>query len=284
MDIAATLANLGTLVPTHALLKAGISSYALTSAVTREDIIRVRQGWYALPDTGIEQVRSARVGGRLTCLSAARQLGLATRGSGLHVEVAGNAVRLRDPDNYRARLEQGATVHWRDAPSSGDQFCVAVIDALGTMATCLSPELTIAAVDSAIRLGLITRIEWMLRLAPMPRRLRRLLGMVDGKAASITESVVRFRLAMLGVAMRSQMHIAGVGDVDFLIGDALVIEVDGREYHTDEGQFENDRRRDARLTIRGYRVLRFSYRQVFNRWFEVRDAVLAAIARGDDRH
>ena len=92
---------------------------------------------------------------------------------------------------------------------------------------------------------------------------------------------MRFRLAMLGIATRSQVAIAGVGSVDFVIGTALVIEVDGKQYHTDEVRFEKDRRRDARLSALGYRVLRFSYRQVFERWSEVRAAIVAAIARGD---
>ena len=281
MNIAATLTSLGTLVPTHALLRAGISSYALTVAVAREDIIRVRQGWYALPQIEPELARGARVGGRLACISAARHLGLATRGGGLHVEVSGNSVRLRDPDDHRKRLHNSATVHWHRTASDGTELCVSALDALGAMATCVSPELTIAAVDSALRLGMISEIEWILRLQSLPRRLRRLLCMVDRNAGSITESIVRFRLAMLGIAVRTQFHVAGVGDLDFLIGEALVVEVDGKRYHTDLGQFENDRRRDARLSIRGYRVLRFSYRQVFQRWFEVRGAILAAIARGD---
>ena len=79
------------------------------------------------------------------------------------------------------------------------------------------------------------------------------------------------------------MTIRGVGHVDLLIGDALVIELDGREWHNDEDRFEKDRRRDAQLSIRGYRVLRFSYKQVFERWSEVRAAIEASIGRNDHR-
>ena len=78
-----------------------------------------------------------------------------------------------------------------------------------------------------------------------------------------------------------QFRIAGVGRVDFVFGDRLVIEVDGREFHASPDQFESDRRRDAVLSALGYRVLRFSYRQVMDRWDEVELAVRAAIARGD---
>ena len=81
------------------------------------------------------------------------------------------------------------------------------------------------------------------------------------------------------INLRQQVSVRGVGHVDFVIGGSLVIEVDGRAFHID--RFEEDRQRDALLSIRGYRVLRFSYRQVFERWGEVKGAILAAIARGD---
>ena len=50
--------------------------------------------------------------------------------------------------------------------------------------------------------------------------------------------------------------------VDFLIGGWLIIEVDGKRYHVEDEQFEADRERDALFAAWGYRVLRFSYKQV----------------------
>jgi very-short-patch-repair endonuclease len=69
--------------------------------------------------------------------------------------------------------------------------------------------------------------------------------------------------------------------VDFVIGRRLIVETDGETYHSDPIRFEADRRRDARLSVLGYRVLRFSYNQVRTRLTEVEAAILAAIARGD---
>lgn len=281
MHVTSALAHLGRLVPTHALLRRGVTSHQLTHAVRSGAIIRVRQGWYSLPGELKEEVRAARVGGRLACCSAAATHGLAIRGDRLHVEVTAHTSRLRDPDDHLRRLSGGPVVHWTAQRSAGTDLVVSAVDALRQMALCASPERTIAAVDSALRRQLITEVEWLAILVFLPRKLRRLLSRIDRKAESITESVVRFRLAMLGIATRTQVAITGVGHVDLLIGTALVIEVDGKRYHTDEGQFEKDRRRDARLSARGYRVLRFSYRQVFERWSEVRAAIVAAIARGD---
>jgi len=51
--------------------------------------------------------------------------------------------------------------------------------------------------------------------------------------------------------------------VDFLwLERRLIVEVDGYEYHRGRASFEADRARDAELMRRGYRVLRFTYRQV----------------------
>ena len=56
-----------------------------------------------------------------------------------------------------------------------------------------------------------------------------------------------------------------VGDfvVDFLWAEnRLIVEADGDEYHRGRESFEADRARDAELTRKGYRVVRFTYRQV----------------------
>jgi hypothetical protein len=52
-------------------------------------------------------------------------------------------------------------------------------------------------------------------------------------------------------------------EVDFLWRrERLVVETDGRETHLTRAAFERDRAKDAKLTLAGYRVVRFTYRQV----------------------
>ncbi|MFD3443187.1 endonuclease domain-containing protein [Microbacteriaceae bacterium 4G12] len=58
------------------------------------------------------------------------------------------------------------------------------------------------------------------------------------------------------------------------------MELDGSEHHTGPDAFEADRRRDAALNALGYRVLRFSYRQVTQDWATVETTILRLIARG----
>jgi very-short-patch-repair endonuclease len=63
---------------------------------------------------------------------------------------------------------------------------------------------------------------------------------------------------------------AGPYEVDFLWRErGVIVETDGFRYHGNRGAFESDRVRDARLQSLGYRVLRFTYRQVCDRPAEV---------------
>ena len=42
----------------------------------------------------------------------------------------------------------------------------------------------------------------------------------------------------------------------------MIVEIDGHRYHGTRTAFERDRDRDARLTVAGYRVVRFTYRRL----------------------
>lgn len=287
MRVAELLRSHGHVLATFELRALGCSPHELRRAVQRGEVIRPRQGWYCSASLDLSIVRALRVGGRLGCTSAARHHGLWVRSARLHVEVQPGSARLRAPDDRLRRIGRRPvhllSVHWCDGRAGGDRLAVDVVTALLGMSMCESPERVVAAADSALRRDLVSPAGWAAAIEPLPRRLRRLLARVDPLSESITESVARFRLQALGIDTRRQVKIPGVGFVDLLIGDALVIELDGKGWHDDEDRFENDRRRDALLSARGYRVLRFSYKQVFERWSEVRAAILAAIGRNDHR-
>lgn len=284
MDVRREVTTRGGLAATHELYAAGATRSQLRRAVRDGRLIRARQGWYCLPETPDLMVRAVRVGGRLGCVSAARWHELAVRATGAtHVVVHGHTSRLRTEYNPRKRLSgsrASTVVHWGSIESE-PRVLESPLQCLLSMARCQSPERVVAAVDSAIRAKLVSRGQWRRATVGVPERLKALLDEADGVAESITESVMLFRLRRLGLHPRQQVAFAGVGDVDFLLGERLVIEVDGRAFHSDEERFERDRRRDARLSVHGCRVLRFSYKQVFERWAEVRAAIFAALARGD---
>jgi len=58
----------------------------------------------------------------------------------------------------------------------------------------------------------------------------------------------------------------GSYEVDFLWRDrGVIVETDGFAHHSSRAAFESDRARDAVLQSQGFRVLRFTYRQVTDR-------------------
>jgi very-short-patch-repair endonuclease len=151
--------------------------------------------------------------------------------------------------------------------------------ALSAAAGCVAGEDLVAIIDSLLRSRRVDRDGICAALAQHPAHVRRLVDFVDARAESGTESLVRYRLDRLRIKNRPQVRIRGVGQVDLLIGRRLVIEVDSREYHTSEDAYESDRRRDRRLAVRGYLVIRVTYRQVMFEWAEVETDILTLIRR-----
>ncbi len=69
------------------------------------------------------------------------------------------------------------------------------------------------------------------------------------------------------------------GVVDAAIPSArLVIELDGRRWHSTRADFQRDRDRDRRAAEHGWRVLRFTHGDVMRRPQAVIDSILAALA------
>lgn len=264
----------GGLAATSELLTDGSTSHRLTAAVRTGAIIRVRQGWYGLVGSAPELESAVRVGGRATATTAARSLGLAAMPDGiLHVRVDAHSARLRDPSDRTTRLrtDPRVCVHWRRG-GAGTRHAMTALEALDDMATCQPVERVVAAVDSAIRLGLLSRESWLRRIARRPARQRVLLADVDPRSESYLESIARFRLRRGGYLPEVQVPVARVGRVDLRIG-RLVIELDGWEHHGDREAFERDRRRDAECIRQGLIPLRFTSRQLSRDWAWVRGVV-----------
>ncbi len=169
-------------------------------------------------------------------------------------------------------------MHWTDN-RCGNRLTVELDVAILDTLACIPVDVAVAAADSAFRRSGALRRRWNGVIAAAPERARQALGFVDGICESGTETLFWLRTQPLSI--RRQVVVPGVGRVDFLVGERLVVEVDGAAYHAGTAQFERDRARDAALSTRGFRVLRFSYWQVMERWLEVQTALQASIARGD---
>ena len=276
----------GGVAATFELLRDGHTSHQLTRAVRRGEVIRARQGHYVVPTLDSSEVEAVRVGGRLTGLAGARRHGVWTPlRIPLHVAVPAHARELRAPTDARRRLRDlirpAVRVTWEPARTTGTRSLVGLRGCIAEVARRESSEIAFAVIESALHLRKLGRHEWASTQALLPYRVRRALRSVSSRSESGGESLARCWMLRSGIHHAQQVSIPGVGRVDFVVGDRLVIEVDGAQFHTTRAQFEEDRRRDAELSRLGYRVLRFSYTQVADAPHVVIAAILSAMSRGD---
>lgn len=111
---------------------------------------------------------------------------------------------------------------------------------------------------------------------PCLRGARRLLADARPFADAGTETIFRTRLGWLELPITPQVWIIG-HRVDFLIGERLVVQIDGG--HHVGAQRASDIAHDAELMLRGYHVIRIGYDQLMNHWASVQGMVLAAVAQ-----
>jgi very-short-patch-repair endonuclease len=288
MDATTVLEHFGNLATRQQLLEAGLSGGDLTAAVRLGRSWRVRRGYYAAPSVSPEALAAVRVGGRLAGPSAARSYGFwAGFDTRLHVAVPFNAGRLRT--NFAPSLGRDLTpdtsardivLHWTHKSTNRECWRVSATEAVHQMVTWSDRETAVASIDTARTLLPLSQaqIAGLFRLDPAAIRLAASKSRPGSDAGG--ESVVRQRLLLVGVHVDQQVAIRGVGEVDMIVrGTRVVIEVDGRAFHSARAQFENDRRRGSELAARGYDRIQLTYQQIFENWPWCIEVIFRAISR-----
>lgn len=135
--------------------------------------------------------------------------------------------------------------------------------------------------DSILNKGLAELADLRGEVSAAPKRVRDLLEICDRRAESGTETMARLRFRSRRIRLRIQVYVPGVGRVDLLVGDRLIIECDSAEHHISRRNYANDRRRDRRAIAKGYLVIRLTYEEVLFGWDEVMADIVAIIKRGD---
>ncbi|MFB2585955.1 endonuclease domain-containing protein [Herbiconiux liukaitaii] len=284
------LSTHGGVASTASLALAGFPAAIIDEEVRRGSILRLRRGWVALPDAPTDVVQAVRVGGRLSCLSVLKRENVwCQRDSRLHIRVPSNAQKLSSPHDRRIPLgrperfgialhrSHRATLAEPDGPV--DTFTWALLHSI----TCQPRDDAIVTLDSALHSGRITRVELEFLAEYLPAKFRAYLELTDPNAASGLETKARLGLHSCNIPYRSQVQIPGAGRVDILIGDRLVLEVDGREWHSGATAYARDRGRDLALVETGYLVLRLSFDQVMGEWPRVIAVIRALVGRQEHR-
>lgn len=266
----------GGVVARSQLLEAGVSEDGVDYRVACGMLVPVHRGVYAvLSDPTpfrrmIAAVLAAGADSYLSHRAAAAVLDIsAPLPDAVPVEVSTRRdVRVSDPG---IRIYRAASLEIDDVTTyQGIPLTTAARTLFDLAATGCGMGQLERAYAVASRKGLVERqdLERLLRRYPRRRgrpRLRALLATIGSPAYTRSEAERRFldlvRAARLPDPATNVM-VEGF-EVDFLWREErLIVEVDGRAYHSGSRRFEGDRARDAVLMAAGFRTMRVTWAQI----------------------
>ena len=253
---------------TRTLLAQGWSRHRIEVALERGELIRPRRGWVARQSADPAILYAVRHGVLLSCITQANRLGL---------WVGGESVHHFSSRESGARSRPQGILHWRSPliPRDPEAIEDPIENVLNLVAHCQPVEEAVAIWDSALNKGLV---EWAtLARLPFTGAANDVLLASNCFADSGLESYVRTRLAWLKIRIVAQAWLHG-HRVDFLIGQRLVLQIDGKQHVG--VQRTKDNSHDAELGLRGYAVIRVTYAQVVFDWPAVQQRIMLAIAQG----
>jgi very-short-patch-repair endonuclease len=267
-------------------LREHCTQHELRRALAKGEIVRVGRGRYALPDQNAAREAAAAVGGVLSHLSAAVELGLAVlhRPDAVHVTVPRAAHRTAVPGVVLHRADLAS----EDRTRRSTTWLRTVLDCAATLPFAEA----LAVADSALREGLVRREDLLdaaqERRGPGAPRARRVAGAADGDAANPFESTLRAGLLDAGITgfipQQPVLLVTGArAHVD--LGDPrrrIALEADGFQYHGTRRALRDDCRRYDEIVRAGWIVLRFAWEHVVGdvRWVA---AVVADVCALRDR-
>lgn len=269
-DLTSTVRAAGGVARIGSLRAGGFSRRAIERAIGSGALTRPRNGWVALPEADPLLVAAARAGVVLTCQTQARRLGLwVLREDAVHVAAP--------PNGHVGEVEDGTRIHWAKplVPRHPDALVDPIENVLALAADCLPREEALTIWESALRQGSVDRDA--LQRMPLSHAARAIAEECSLYSDSGLETLVPRRLRFLRLPVRQQVWLAG-HPVDFLIGDRLVLQIDGG--HHVGAQRRSDIAHDARLMLLGFHVIRVDFVQIVTAWPEVHDTVVRAVAQG----
>ena len=285
-------------LPLRALVEHGLSASAVRSRVAAGRLHRVHQGVYAVVPAARLTRNGRFVAAVLACGDGAA---LSHRATGALYELRVHGRRLIDvtAPGSRGRSRPGIRVHSaltltaRDVTVVDNIRCTTLARTLLDIAEDATPREIERACEQAElqRLLDMTEIDDVLRRATGRRGARLLRAVLSEHRIGSTLTRNDLEEAFLQICRDAALLPDGANvwipypegggaEADFLWrARKLIAEVDGRDPHTTRAAFESDRRRDQRLATLGWRVVRFTWRQVAHDSRHVA-ATLSALLRG----
>jgi len=253
MDLFTFLRPRGGAAKRSQLVAAGFQRAQLEAAVAGGLLFRPLRGVYATTTADDGVLAAFRSNGRLTCISAAAYYNLWALhpAQALHLS-CGNGVP-----------KAGVVDHSSCAHPKQPSLPVAgLADVLLHALRCL-PELdALVMVQCAAQRGDITA-EFLRKKLPGKRngRARAVLDLLIPRADSLLEILAHTHFVRAGLNVRMHVELPGVGEVDCLVDDWLVVELDGAS-HFEPRQIKKDHRRSRASILGGRLTLRYYYDDV----------------------
>lgn len=270
-SVVAAVAAAGGVVRRARLRADGYPQREIVGAVAAGLLIVVRRVWLALPAADPSLVAAARTGVVISCVTRARRLGLWVPGVETATHVAAH------PHAGRVGAPAGMKVHRAEpvVPRNPADLEDPIENVLALVCACQPYEPARAIVESALNKGLVQK-QVLLRL-PVGAGILALFGDASPFSDSGLETYVLTRLRWLRLRIVPQAWIEG-HRVDFLIGERLVLQVDGG--HHVGRQRASDNAHDVRLRHAGYHVIRVGFIEIVEDWPGVQARIMQAVALG----
>lgn len=254
------------------LRAAGYTPHEIRRAVQAGQLERIRRSWLVSAQCSRARRAAAHVSGRVTCVTAASELDLwSVPDTRIHIAVPSTSSRVNAPDRV---------MHWASGPAPVARFAVnePILNVLYHVARCMEPADATAIWESALHRSLVT-LPQLRRTVWHSTAVNTVIEMVGTLSDSGVETTFLRICRTCGVDVRQQVLIDG-HRVDALIGERLVVQLDGFEFHSAAKDRRRDLRQDARLALLGYTVLRFDYQQVMYDAGYVQQTIVNAVAQG----
>ncbi|MFI5733452.1 DUF559 domain-containing protein [Kribbella sp. NPDC051587] len=250
-------------VATFGDLRAVMSARAIRTALADGHIRRVAKGVYALPTSPVALTAARSHGGVVSHLSAAQHwgFGVINRPTLPHITLR--------PGRVRRLTGLPCSLHWAEVPVLDDVTTPlrTVLDCIRTLP--LADALAVA--DSALRARAVDHDELLAAASairgPHRRRILQVAELADLRAESVLESALRALLIEAG--LEGFVPQVRVHDAEFSARIDLAhpelrlgLEADGFEHHGGRQALARDCRRQVGLTVRGWRILRFSWEDI----------------------
>lgn len=247
--------------------------------LVEEGAVVERVGVVFAPGTDWPLIACRMLGGLLTCHSALAYYSLPElpHPGTVHVAIPSSRGRVRPLAGVVVHREPARWPPGMSPPVAPPRLLVA------RMLRCAEETPAVVVADAALRRGLVSRAE----LAAMLRSNRsggplghRRLARCREKARSPIESIARLELEDAGHSVEVGVDVPGVGEVDMLVDDRLLLETDGYQFHSSKGDWANDRRREQRLIAQGRLWVRLTYDDVMSgRTIPIVEAALSGLRR-----